>query len=108
MTYQINNGIVLEIKCLMAGCPHIYTSEEIKQNVSTETYRKYLRFYSIQIKMKNPEKIYIHCPFIDCDELVDVTDVPKSNVICGMGHVFCNECRKIGGHHRPNSVCDKN
>ena len=107
MTYQINNGIVLEIKCLMAGCPHIYTSEEIKQNVSTETYRKYLRFYSIQIKMKNPEKIYIHCPFIDCDELVDVTDVPKSNVICGMGHVFCNECRKIGGHHRPNSVCDK-
>ena len=107
MTYQINNGIVLEIKCLMAGCPHIYTSEEIKENVSNETYRKYLRFYSIQIKMKNPEKTYINCPFIDCDELVDITDIKKENVICGMGHVFCNECRKIGGHQRPNSVCDK-
>ena len=107
MTYQINNGIVLEIKCLMADCPHIYTSEEIKENVSNETYRKYLRFYSIQIKMKNPEKTFINCPFIDCDELVEITDIQKGNVICGMGHVFCNDCRKIGGHHRPNSICDK-
>ena len=107
MTYQINNGIVLEIKCLMAGCPHIYTSEEIKENVSNDVYRKYIRFYGIQIKMKNPEKVYINCPFIDCDELVDVTNIPKSNVICGMGHVFCNECRKLGGHSRSNSKCDK-
>ena len=107
MTYQINNGIVLEINCLMAGCPHIYTSEEIKENVSNDIYRKYLRFYAIQIKMKNPEKLYINCPFVDCDELVDITDIPKGNVICGMGHVFCNECRKIGGHSRSNSECDK-
>ena len=107
ITYQINNGIVLEIKCLMAGCPHIYTSEEIKENVTNQTYRKYLRFYSNQIKMKNPEKIYINCPFIDCDELVDVTDIQKSSVICGMGHVFCSECRKIGGHNRPDSICNK-
>lgn len=107
ITYQINNGIVLEIKCLMAGCPHIYTSEEIKENITNQTYRKYLRFYSNQIKMKNPEKIYINCPFIDCDELVDVTDIQKSSVICGMGHVFCSECRKIGGHNRPDSICNK-
>ena len=107
ITYQINNGIVLEIKCLMAGCPHIYTSEEIKENVTNQTFRKYLRFYSNQIKMKNPEKIYINCPFIDCDELVDVTDIQKSSVICGMGHVFCSECRKIGGHNRPDSICNK-
>ena len=107
ITYQINNGIVLEIKCLMAGCPHIYTSEEIKENVTNQTHRKYLRFYSNQIKMKNPEKIYINCPFIDCDELVDVTDIQKSSVICGMGHVFCSECRKIGGHNRPDSICNK-
>ena len=107
MTYQINNGIVLEIKCIMAGCPHIYTSEEIRENVANDTYRKYIRFYNIQIKMKNPEKVYINCPFIDCDELVDVTDIPKSNVICGMGHVFCNECLKIGGHSRADSECDK-
>ena len=107
MTYQINNGIVLEIKCIMAGCPHIYTSEEIKENVLNEIYRKYLRFYGIQIKTKNPEKTYINCPFIDCDELVDVTLIQKGNVICGMGHVFCKECRKIGGHSKANSVCNK-
>ena len=107
MTYQINNGIVLEINCLMAGCPHIYTSEEIKENVSNDIYRKYLRFYANKKKKKNPEKLYINCPFVDCDELVDITDIPKGNVICGMGHVFCNECRKIGGHSRSNSECDK-
>jgi hypothetical protein len=108
MTYQINNGIVLEIKCLMAGCPHLYTSEEIRANVSNEVYRKYIRFYSIQIKIRNPEKVYINCPFIDCDELVDVTNIPDGNVICGVGHVFCKECLKLGGHSKKNSICKKN
>ena len=108
MTYEINNGIVLEIKCLMAGCPHLYTSEEIRANISNETYRKYLRFYSIQIKIRNPEKIYINCPFVDCDELVDVTNIPEGNVICGVGHVFCKDCLKIGGHSKNNSICKKN
>ena len=108
MTYEINNGIVLEIKCLMAGCPHLYTSEEIRANISNETYRKYLRFYSIQIKIKNPEKIYINCPFVDCDELVDVTTIQEGNVICEVGHVFCKDCLKIGGHSKNNSICKKN
>ncbi len=108
LTYQINNGNVLEIKCLMAGCPHLYTSEEIRVNVSNEIYRKYLRFYGIQIKIRNPEKTYINCPFVDCDELVDVTNINEGNVICGIGHVFCRECLKIGGHSKANSVCKKN
>ena len=108
LTYQINNGIVLEIKCLMAGCPHLYTSEEIRANVSNEIYRKYLRFYGIQIKIRNPEKVYINCPFVDCDELVDVTNIPDGNVICGIGHVFCRDCLKIGGHSKANSICKKN
>jgi hypothetical protein len=108
LTYQINNGNVLEIKCLMAGCPHLYTSEEIRVNVSNEIYRKYLRFYGIQIKIRNPQKTYINCPFVDCDELVDVTNIFEGNVICGVGHVFCRECLKIGGHSKANSVCKKN
>jgi len=108
LTYEINNGIVLEIKCLMAGCPHLYTSEEIRVNVSNEIYRKYLRFYGIQIKIRNPEKTYINCPFVDCDELVDVTKIPEGNVICGVGHVFCKDCLKIGGHSKNNSICKKN
>ena len=108
LTYQINNGIVIDIKCLMAGCPHLYTSEEIRANVSNEVYRKYLRFYGIQIKIRNPEKVYINCPFVDCDELVDVTNISEGNVICGIGHVFCRECLKIGGHSKANSFCKKN
>ena len=108
MTYQINNGNVLDMKCLMAGCPHLYTAEEIRANVSIEVYRKYLRFYNIQIKIRNPEKTYINCPFVDCDELVDVTNIPEGNLICGVGHVFCRECLKIGGHSKANSVCKKN
>ena len=108
LTYQINNGVVLELKCLMAGCPHLYTSEEIRANVTNEIYRKYLRFYGIQIKIRNPDKIYINCPFVDCDELVDVTNIPEGNVICGVGHVFCRDCLKIGGHSKNNSVCKKN
>ena len=107
LTYQINNGIVLDIKCLMVGCPHLYTSEEIRSNVSNEIYRKYLRFYNIQIKIRNPEKTYINCPFVDCDELVDVTNIPEGNLICGVGHVFCKECLKIGGHSKANSICKK-
>ena len=108
LIYQINNGVVLDIKCLMAGCPHLYTSEEIRSNVPNDIYRKYLRFYGIQIKIRNPEKKYINCPFVDCDELVDVTNINEGNVICGVGHVFCRECLKIGGHSRSNSICKKN
>ena len=108
LTHQINNGIVLDIKCIMAGCPHLYTSEEIRSNVSNEIYRKYLRFYGIQIKLRNPEKTYINCPFVDCDELVDITNIQENNIICGIGHVFCKECLKIGGHSKANSICKKN
>ena len=108
LTYKINNGVVLELKCLMAGCPHVYTYEEIKANVKKEIFHKYLRFYNIQIKIKNPDKIYINCPFVDCDELVDVTKVEERNVKCGVGHEFCKDCLIIGGHYKNNSICKKN
>ena len=31
--------------------------------------------------MKNPEKTYINCPFVDCDELVDITDIIERDFI---------------------------
>ena len=107
LTFQITNGKVLELKCLMGGCPHIYTPEEIKANVSPEIFRKYRKFYGWQIKKQNLDKTYINCPFVDCEELVDVTNIPEGNVICGMGHRFCRNCFKIGGHSNFES-CKKN
>ena len=73
----------------MAGCPHLYISEEIRVNIPSEIYLKYLRFYDMRIKIRNPEKIYINCPFVDYDELVSVTNINEGNVICGVGLVFC-------------------
>ena len=105
LTRKIINGQVLEIKCLMAGCTHQYSQEEIKPNVSKEVFAKYKKFFRIQKKLKNPDKKYINCPFIDCEELVDCTNMNEGNINCDKGHLFCIKCYKIGGHI--NSICTK-
>ena len=105
ITRKIINGEVLEIKCIMAGCTHKYSQEEIKENVTKEIFAKYKNFYRIQKKLKNPDKKYINCPFIDCEELVDCTNINDGNVTCDKGHIFCRKCFKIGGHQ--NSICNK-
>ena len=102
ITRKIMNGEVLEIKCMMAGCTHQYSQEEIKDNVSKEIYAKYKKFYRIQKKLKNPDKKYINCPFIDCEELVDCTNINEGNINCDKGHIFCRKCFKIGGHKDSN------
>ena len=99
---KIMNGNVLEIKCIMAGCTHQYSQEEIKANVSKEIFTKYKKFYRIQKKLKNPDKKYINCPFIDCEELVDCTNINEGNINCDKGHIFCRKCFKIGGHKDSN------
>ena len=105
ITGKIVNGEVLEIKCIMAGCTHKYSQEEIKMNVSREIFVKYKNFYRIQKKLKNPDKKYINCPFVDCEELVDCTNITEGNVSCDKGHIFCRKCFKIGGHQ--NMKCAK-
>ena len=105
ITRKIMNGEVLEIKCMMVGCTHQYSQEEIKANVVKEIFMKYKKFYRIQKKLKNPEKKYINCPFVDCEELVDCTSINEGNINCDKGHVFCRKCFKIGGHL--NSNCTK-
>ena len=105
LTGKIVNGEVLNIKCIMVGCPHIYTHEEIKENISSENYLKYKKFERIQNKLKNPQKKYVNCPYINCEELVECTNINEGNLICEKGHMFCRKCFKIGGH--PNSKCTK-
>ena len=102
ITNKIMNGEVLEIKCMMAGCTHQYSQEEIKANVSKEIFAKYKKFNRIQKKLKNPDKKYINCPFVDCEELVDCTNINEGNINCDKGHIFCRKCFKIGGHKDSN------
>ena len=105
ITKKIMDGEVLEIKCIMVGCTYKYSQEEIKKNVSNEIFNKYKKFYRIQKKLKNPDKKYINCPFVDCEELVDCTNINEGNITCDKGHLFCRKCFKIGGH--PNLNCSK-
>ena len=105
LTNKIINGDVLDIKCMMAGCSHIYSQEEIKLNLQKDIFNKYKKFYRIQKKLKSPDKKYINCPFVDCEELVDCTNVSEGVMNCNKGHIFCRKCFKIGGH--VNSNCTK-
>ena len=98
LTNKIINGEVLDIKCMMAGCSHIYSQEEIKLNIERDIFNKYKKFYRIQKKLKNPDKKYINCPFVDCEELVDCTNISEGIINCDKGHAFCRKCYKIGGH----------
>ena len=106
LTQKIINGEVLNIRCLMGGCKHLYTKEEIKSNVPPNIFNKYIKFYQIQIKLKNPNKIYINCAQIDCEELIDVTNINEGNVKCKLGHIFCRKCYKIGGHLPNDPPCN--
>ena len=50
----------------MGGCPKKYSDEEIKMNVSEEVYKKYKKFKNEQIKLNNPNKKYVNCPYPNC------------------------------------------
>lgn len=99
---NINNSVVLFIKCLYGGCARTFTSDEIKNFVDDETYRKYRRFKNFQEKISNPDKIYINCPIVNCEEIVEARHNEEQELItfleCLMGHKFCIKCRKEGWH----------
>ncbi len=107
LTNKIINGQVLDIKCLLGGCPKRYTDEEIQANVTDEVYKKYKKFRNIQIKLCNPNKIYINCPFPDCEEIVDCTNTESDFVECNNHHVFCYKCHKLGRHEKGKCLNDE-
>ncbi|MCQ2820859.1 MAG: E3 ubiquitin protein ligase [archaeon] len=106
ITTKIINGQVLDIKCLMGGCPKRFTDEEIEYYTDKELFAKYKKFRNHQIKLNNPERNYVQCPFPDCEELVDVTDIIEEDegdddeefITCDKGHTFCLRCRQLGRH----------
>ena len=103
LTNKIINGQVLDIKCLLGGCPKRYSEEEINANVEEEVFKKYKKFKNIQIKLSNPNKIYVNCPFPDCEEIVDCTNPESEFMTCNNNHIFCYKCHKLGKH--PKGKC---
>ena len=108
LTKKIIDGDVLKIHCLMCGCKHIYTKEQIKSNVPINIFNKYIKFYQKQTKLKNPNNLYINCAQTDCEELIDCTNIKEGNITCKLGHTFCRKCFKIGGHLPNDSPCTIN
>ena len=100
MTTKIVNGRVLDIRCLMGGCPKKYTDDEISANVNDIVFHKYKRFKNEQLKLNNPNKKYVPCPFPDCDELVEIENPDEEFVECGQRHVFCYKCHRLGTHKK--------
>ena len=107
LTNKIINGQVLDIKCLLGGCPKRYTEEEIEENVSEEVFKKYKKFKNIQIKLTNPNKLYINCPFPDCEEIVDCTNPESDFIECNNHHIFCYKCHKLGKHEKGKCLNDE-
>lgn len=100
LTTKIINGKVLDIKCLYGGCPKKYSNDEIKANVVPEIYSKFLRFYNEQIKLSNPNKLFVNCPSPNCEEIVDCDNCEDEFAECEQRHVFCYKCHFLGKHKR--------
>ena len=107
LTNKIINGQVLDIKCLLGGCPKRYSEEEIEANVEEEVFKKYKKFKNIQIKLSNPNKIYVNCPFPDCEEIVDCTNPESEFITCNNNHIFCYKCHKLGKHPKGKCLNDE-
>ena len=107
LTNKIINGQVLDIKCLLGGCPKRYSEEEINANVEEEVFKKYKKFKNIQIKLSNPNKIYVNCPFPDCEEIVDCTNPESEFMTCNNNHIFCYKCHKLGKHPKGKCLNDE-
>ena len=69
-------------------------------------YIKYRKFYNRKIKLENPDNEFICCPFVDCEEIIDLTKLTnkdsnvtqgentQNNMIeCNSNHRFCMKCK---------------
>ena len=111
LKHKIMNGDVMEISCLMGGCPKKFTDEEIEMFVDKDLYIKYKRFKNYQMKISCPGKQYSQCPYPDCEELVEFSEFPDNLnspiVKCAKNHVFCLICRQLGKHKKSECKKDK-
>ena len=92
---KVNNGIVVDIKCMENKCNEILTQGDIRKILiknEKDVYSKYKRFLKNKIKENAVQgKKYKHCPKENCDEIV--LENPKTKYVeCAKGHQFCFEC----------------
>ena len=105
---KINNGNVIDIKCMDASCKEILIQGDVRKILvknEKELYSKYKRFLKNKIKENSVQgKKYKHCPKENCDEIV--LENPKTKFVeCAKGHQFCFEC--LDKWHE-NKKCNKN
>jgi len=67
------------------------------------------------MKLKNPNNEYICCPIINCEELIDITNLLNENeflnenstknmVECNSSHRFCLKCKLTYEHSNCENV----
>ncbi len=100
----INDGRVINIKCLYGGCPRQFTSDEIKSHVTQDSWKKFRKFLFQKTHLSSPE--YKNCPYPDCEEIVQVDplEVQIFNE-CDQHHRFCSKCMQVGWHREGR--CEK-
>mmetsp|Transcript_6789 Transcript_6789/g.7042 ORF Transcript_6789/g.7042 Transcript_6789/m.7042 type:complete len:579 (+) Transcript_6789:13-1749(+) len=94
LTKKIENGQVLNIKCLYGGCPEIFTDRDVFKYCSEEIIQKYRRFKLDQLKLSNPNSLFVYCPIVNCNELVNIDNIEYTIISCNQEHFFCIKCRK--------------
>lgn len=100
---KIENGNVLNIKCLYGGCPSLFTDNDVSQYTSSEVFKKYKKFKYEQLKLNDKTSKYVYCPFADCGCLVRVANFfDDSEINCERGHSFCGKCLK---QVHPDETC---
>ena len=104
LTSLINDGMVLNIRCLYGGCPRNFTHEEIRKFVSAENWRKYTKFIRSKAAFSSPD--YKNCPYPDCEQIVQIDpfEVQIFNE-CNDNHRFCSKCLELAWHE--SGRCEK-
>ncbi len=104
---KINNGSVVSIKCLQAGCPRVYNIPEIEQVVDKRLFTKFRKFYYEKVKfMQSPNMI--HCPHPDCPDIIQLDDYGyRLFVRCNNMHKSCSKCKALTWHNEETceTVC---
>lgn len=92
----------MDIMCLSGGCLKRFNETEIKNSVDADVYYKFRKFFKQQIKLCNPENIYVDCAIVNCDAVVDVTNhsFHHNMIQCSSGHKFCIKCKKEYEHEK--------
>lgn len=99
LTVNINNGKVIDLKCLYGGCPVIFTDEEVKHHVNSVSWKKYKKFKISHIKLNDEARISMNCPYPDCEEIVEIDPTGILTFVhCANEHKFCSKCKQLKWH----------